>query len=157
MKVVAIDSVTGKEISATIDESNTKFFDFMGAFDYSDEQLLSQIDKMNVSADIKALLYSFSKTTIKAGKVILKIGRKILDILLSIIKAFPNVTFGLIFGWLVGALLSAIPYLGHVLGPLATPIAMAFGSALGAKADLEAGGLGKRIDAVLAEFSPLRA
>lgn len=156
MKVVAVDSVTGKEVSATIGEPNANFFTFIDAFDYSDEQLRSQIDKMNVSADIKALLYSFSKTTIKAGKVILKIGRKIIDILLSIIKEFPNVTFGLLFGWIVGVLISSIPILGPILGPLAKPIAMAFGSALGAKADLEAGELGKRINVILAEFAPLR-
>ena len=88
--------------------------------------------------------------------MILKIGRKIIDILFSLMRAFPNVTFGIIFGLVVGALIAAIPFIGAVLGGLATHIAVAFGVVLGAKADFESGGLGKRIEAVLAEFAPLR-
>ena len=157
MKVVAIDSKTGKEVISNISDPDPSFFSFIGGVELSDEQIRSKIDRMNVSADVKSLLYSFSKTTIKAGKALLKIGRKIIDILFSLIRAFPNVTFGVIVGLVVGALIAAIPLIGFVLGSLATSIAVAFGFIMGAKADFEAGDIGARIEALVAQFAPLRA
>jgi hypothetical protein len=157
MKVVSIDSKTGKEVITDIADPDPSFFSFIGGTELSDEEIRSKIDRMNVSADVKALLYSFSKATIKAGKVLLKIGRKIIDIIFSLIKAFPNITFGIIFGLVVGALITAIPVIGFVLGSLATSIAVAFGFIVGAKADFESGDIGARVDALVAEFSPLRA
>ena len=157
MEVISIEPASGKEISTTIPDQKPESFALFDEFELSDEQVRNQIDRMKVSADVKALLYSFSKATIRAGKMILKIGRKIIDILFSLMKAFPNVTFGIVFGLVVGALIATIPLIGAVLGVLATHIAVAFGVVLGAKADFESGGLGKRVEAVLAEFSPLRA
>lgn len=156
MKVVSIDPKTGKEVVAEIHDPSPGFFTFVSSVDLTDEKIRSHIDRMNVSADIKALLYSFSKATIKAGKIILKIGRKIIDILFALIRAFPNITFGIIFGLVVGALVASIPVIGVALGSLATTIAVAFGFVLGAKADLMAGDMGARIDAVLAQFAPLQ-
>lgn len=157
MKVVSIDSKTGKEVTTEIPDPSPDFFVFVSGSDLSDEQIRAQIDKMNVSADVKALLYSFSMATIRAGKVILKIGRKILDILFAIIRAFPNITFGILFGLVVGALVASVPVIGFVLGSLATTIAVAFGFVVGAKADLMSGEMGQRMDTILAQFSPLRA
>jgi hypothetical protein len=157
VKVISIDPKTGKEVVTEIADPDPSFFSFVAGTDLTDEQIKSLIDRMNVSADVKALLYSFSKATIKAGKVILKIGRKIIDILFAVVRAFPNITFGVIFGLIVGALVASIPILGAVFGSLATAIAVAFGIAIGAKADLLEGDMGKRIEGILAQFSPLRA
>lgn len=156
MKVVSIDPSTGKEVVTDIANPDPSFFSFIDGMEWSDEQIRAQIDQMNVSADLKALLYSFSKTTIKAGKAILKIGRKILDILFATIRAFPNITFGVIFGLVVGALVASIPLLGFALGSLAMKIAVAFGFVLGAKQDFMEGDIGKRIENILAQFSPLQ-
>lgn len=112
---------------------------------------------MNVSADTKALLYSFSKATIKTGRMIVKIGRKIVDVLLSIARQFPNLTFGVVFGLVVGLLVSAIPLIGAVLGSLALSISMALGVAMGGYQELQSGDLKNRLETVLAEFAPLRA
>lgn len=157
MKIVSIDPKTGKEVVTEIADPSPGFFSFIDGIDLTDEQIKSQIDRMNVSADVKALLYSFSKATIKAGKVILKIGRKIVDILFAVVRAFPNITFGVIFGLIVGALVASIPVIGLVFGALATTIAVAFGFVVGAKADLLEGDMGKRVEGILAQFSPLRA
>ena len=157
MKVVSIDSKTGEEVVTEINDPRPDFFAFINDVTLTDSQLRSMIDKMDVSADVKAMLYSFSKVTIRAGNVILQIGRKIVDILFAILRAFPNITFGVVFGLIVGALVASIPVLGAVLGSLATTIAVAFGFVVGAKADLLSGEMGQRIDAILAQFSPLSA
>lgn len=157
MKIVSIDPTTGKELITEIEDPNPSFFSFVADTDLTDEQIKSLIDRMDVSADVKALLYSFSKATIKAGKVILKIGRKIVDILFAAVRAFPNITFGVIFGLIVGALVASIPVIGFVFGSLATTIAVAFGFVVGTKADLLEGDMGKRIEGILSQFAPLRA
>ena len=156
MKVVSIDSKTGKEVATEIPDPSPGFFAFVDGNDLTDAQIRSYIDRMNVSADTKSLLYSFSKATVRVGKAILKIGRKILDILFSLVRAFPNITFGVIFGLVVGALVASIPIIGIVLGSLATTIAVAFGFVVGAKADFMSDDMGARIEAVLAQFEPLR-
>ena len=156
MKIVSTDSKSGKEVVTDIADPNPSFFTFIQDINLTDAQVRVQIDAMSISADIKAMLYSFSKTTIKAGRVILKIGKKILDILFSLLRAFPNITFGIIFGLIVGALVASIPVLGVAIGSLATTIAVAFGFVMGAKGDLASGEMGKRVDIVLAQFAPLR-
>ena len=156
MKLIAIDSKTGKEITTEVPDSNSDFLSFLNTFELTDEQLRQKIDRINASADVKSLLFSFSKTSIKAGKIIIKIGKKIIDILFSFIRAFPNITFGVIFGLVVGALVASIPLIGFVLGSLATSIAVAFGFILGAKADMESGEIGEKINALLDQFAPLR-
>lgn len=157
MKVISVDSKTGKEIITEIQDPSPSFFTFVDGMNLTEDMVCSYIENMNVSADVKSLLYAFSKATIKIGKKIVKIGRKIIDILFSMVKAFPNITFGIIFGLVVGALVASIPIIGLVLGSLATTIAVAFGFVLGAKADFESGDMGARIDSIVAQFAPLRS
>lgn len=157
MEVTSIDAKTGKEVKVSIPDPEPKFFDFANSFELNDAELRSRIDHFNVSADTKALLYSFAKATIKVGKVIVKIGRKLIDLLFSLVRQFTSLTFGAVFGLLVGLLISAIPVIGVVLGPIAIPLCTAFGVAVGGYAELQAGNLKGRLDAILAEFAPLRA
>lgn len=157
MKITLIDAQTGKEIQNEISDPNPSFFEFMRNVNLTDDEIRSKIDQMNVSADVKSLLYSFSKTTIRAGQAIVKIGRKLIDIIFALMRAFPNITFGIIFGLVVGMLIAAIPFLGLLLGALVTKLAVLFGIVLGAKAELESGDLGKRVEALISEFAPLRS
>ena len=151
-----IDPKTGKEFRAVIQEPQPAFFEFVGNVELNDAQIRARIDRMDVSADTKALLYSFSKSTLNMGKVLVKIGRKVIDILFTMLRQFPHMTFGVLFGLILGALVASIPLIGMVLGPVAFPIAIAFGVTLGAKADFAQGDIGDRIAAILAEFAPLR-
>jgi len=157
MDILTIDAKTGKEATMSIPDINSGFFAFANNFELNDEQVRSFIDRMKISADAKALLYQFSKATIRAGAAIIKIGRKIIDILFSTMNAFPNITFGVIFGLVVGALVASIPLIGAVLGSLATAIAVILGVVLGANEELKSGDLGERVKVILAEFSSLRS
>lgn len=156
MKVSIIDEQTGKEIQNEIPEPQPEFFSFVRETQLHEDQISSTIDQMNVSADIKSILHSFSKTTIRAGKVILKIGRKIIDFIFALMKSFPNITFGVIFGLVVGMLITSIPLLGILLGGLVTKLAVLFGFGLGSKMEFDSGDLGQRVESLIAEFAPLR-
>lgn len=157
MKVTIIDEQTGKEFQNEIPEPKAEFFSFVRETNLNEDQIRSSIDQMNVSADIKSLLHSFSKTTIRAGRAILKIGRKIIDFIFSLMKTFPYITFGVIFGLVAGMLIASIPLFGIVLGGLVTKLAVLFGFVLGSKTEFDSGDLGQRVESLIAEFAPLRA
>lgn len=121
----------------------------------SDEAIKRMIDKLNISADAKSLLYTLSKATIKVGEYIIKIGRKILDAVCYTFKEFPMATFGTVFGGIVGALITSIPFLGQILGPIVTPILMALGLVGGLVLDFQDKILERKIARKVAEFTPL--
>lgn len=151
------DPESGEEYEAEVGDVDAEFVVSMSDFDMADDDIKRFIDNLNISADIKSLLYSFTKATIRAGKYIIKIGRKIIDYVISLCKAYPNVTVGAIFGAVVGYLISAIPIIGVVLGPLFTPIAIAIGIVIGIKEDLKDKDLERKIAEIKAKFSPLGA
>jgi len=155
MKVKGVDPKTGDEIEVEIENPNDGFFETMRNFDMSDEAIKRMIDKLNVSADAKSLLYTLSKATLKVGEYIIKIGRKILDAVCHIFKEFPMATFGVVFGGIVGTLITSIPVLGQIIGPIVTPILMALGLVGGLVLDFQDKMLERKIAVKVAEFSPL--
>lgn len=155
MKVKGVDPNTGKEVEIEIENPEDGFFEAMRNFDMSDEAIKRMIDKLNISADAKSLLYTLSKATIKVGEYIIKIGRKILDVVCHTFKEFPMTTFGTVFGGILGSLISSIPFLGWVLGPVVTPILIALGMVGGLVLDFQDKMLERKIARKLAEFSPL--
>lgn len=157
MKVKGVNPDTGEEFEAEADQVDKGFIDSMLDFKLSDEDIKKLIDNLNVSADMKSLLYKFSKATIMAGEVVLKIGRKIIDYVCLFVKEFPMATFGMIFGAIAGFLISAIPVIGVVLGSYVTPIIVALGFIIGAPFDIKDNALARKIAEANAKFSPLNA
>ena len=103
--------------------------------------IVDQIDRMDISADAKALLRDLARITIRVGEVVIAIGRKALDFALELTKVFPNMVFGVIVGLIVGALVGSVP----IIGPLLAPLAVAFGLAKGALEDVQDTGLRGRV------------
>jgi len=157
MKVVGVNPKTGEEVEMEVDDLNNDFFKSMRDFVMSDEAIKSQIERLDISADAKELLYTFSKATIKVGEYVVKIGRKIIDFICLVFKEYPTVTFGAIFGAIAGFLVSAIPLLGLILGPIVTPILIACGMVVGLYEDLKDKELARKIAGINARFSPLGA
>lgn len=120
------------------------------------KELLSRLDNLPVSADAKALLCKMAGTAMKVGTTVVKIGHKILEVVLGIVTRFPNASFGLVFGAIAGALIGGIPLIGFVLGPVVTPLLAAFGLLMGAKADFADAALEGRIMEAVAAFDPLK-
>jgi len=127
----------------------------MSVFKMSDEKIKELISNLNISADAKSLLHSFSKATIIAGKKIINIGKKIIDFICHLFKEYPSATFGMIFGAIAGVLISTIPILGVLLGPLLAPIAILLGLVSGVHQDIKDKDLARKIAEINAQFSPL--
>ena len=88
--------------------------------------------------------------------MVIRIGKKIVEIVLMIASKFPNATFGLVLGLIVGALVASIPLIGGLLGAFVLPIAAAFGLATGYVDDVRDQSLAKKVAEASAMFQPLK-
>ncbi|NVK41157.1 MAG: hypothetical protein HWE39_07920 [Oceanospirillaceae bacterium] len=145
MKVEGVDPVSGKKITEEASRLTADDVAEINRSGISEENLKSTIDGLNISADAKSVLYEISKSTVKAGKFILKIGRKILDIVVSLFRSYPEAGFGLILGSILGFLIGAIPIVGFILGPVVGPLFAAFGLILGFQQDISNKALAREI------------
>ena len=157
MKINGENSNTGEKFETDADDVNEEFVESMSEFDMADDEIKRFIDNLNISADVKSLLYSFTKATIRVGNYIIKIGRKIIDYVCSAFREYPNAGFGLIFGAIVGFLVSSIPVIGVVLGSTFIKVAAALGLIVGLKEDIKDKALARKVAEINASFSPLGA
>ena len=155
MKVLGKNLETGEEFITESDDLDNKFIQSMSIFDMAEDKTKKIIDGLDISADAKSMLFSFSKVTIRAGETIIKIGRKIIDYICNVFTEFPSTSFGLLFGAIAGFLIASIPIIGVVLGPLFGPIAMILGLVGGLGEDLKDRALIRRVSEINAKFNPL--
>ena len=147
---------TGVEFQTVIEDLNQDFLASINNFSLTDDEIRKSIDNLNVSADVKSLLFQFTKVTLKAGDFLLKIGRKIIEFVCLMYREYKNATFGMLFGAIVGLLLASIPVLGVILGPLFTPIAIGLGLVLGLNEDIKDKQLERKIAEINAKLAPLK-
>jgi len=133
-----------------------EFLAAMRSMQLSDQQIKRMIDRLDISADSKAMLHGFAKATIQVGAHVIKIGRKLIDYVCAVFKEFPKATFGIVFGTIIAALLASIPLLGAVLAPIATPILIALGLVMGTVEDWRDQQLERKIKEIQAELAPLK-
>ena len=153
IEVEFIDAETGKLASKKVKEPPMSFFEAVRSERWTDRQIETFIDRLDISADAKANLASFAKVTLKVGREVVRIGRKIVDVLFSFLRHFPGIAFGVIFAVVITTLLSAIPLLGAILGPVASTLILAFGGYV----DLKNPAFSARLDAFIEELRPLAA
>jgi len=156
MKIIATNPETGAEFQAESKSITSEFIAMMANFEMTDEGIKRVIDNLDVSADVKSLLYTFSKATIKAGEYVLKVGRKIIDFVCTLFREYRNASFGLIFGAIAGILISMVPIIGCVLGSVVTPILILMGMANGLYEDMKDKQLERKIAEITSKFSPLK-
>jgi hypothetical protein len=155
MEIRGMSPETGKEYLANAQKVDRNFIKFLTDFEMSQKGVKRLIDNLDISADEKVLLFSFSEATIRVGEYVVKIGRKIIDVVCKICKEYPSTSFGVILGLIAGFLLSSIPVIGVVLGPIFAPIAVLLGLLGGLIEDLKDKALIRRIKEAQASFSPL--
>ena len=109
---------SGKTIEK-MEISNTELpnLDEISKLSQSKRKLYKQIEKLSISADAKALLFTMTDTVIKIGKVLIPIGRAILGAALELLKIFPTLTLAVILAkflpllvpmWMVKVKLAAL-------------------------------------------------
>ncbi|MBF0220544.1 MAG: hypothetical protein HQL49_13600 [Gammaproteobacteria bacterium] len=157
MMVEGVNVETGKTVQLNSDLLNDDVIFSLAKIELTETQLKRKIDNLSVSADLKSLIFSIAKTTIKVGNRIVKLGAKLLEYVFQLFQQHPETTFGMIFGAIIGVLVWSIPFLGVVLGPLVTPVAIAFGMIKGAQIDINNAELKNKIEKVNSEFKAFEA
>lgn len=155
MIVEAVEPKSGKTMRMECAASSENELRDLLSFEISDDLLKKKINSMAISADAKSVLFTIAKVSVRVGSTVVKIGRKILDVIATVLSDFPMASTGVVFGAIFGFLVGSIPVLGLVLGPFVGAIAVAFGFAMGAIQDFGNKALEQRIKASVAPFETL--
>ncbi|MDA7430150.1 hypothetical protein PGB28_16935 [Primorskyibacter aestuariivivens] len=126
-------------------------------------KIKSFLDKSNLSADMKALLYDIARVTVKIGTTVIFIGRRIFEIASALASKFPNLTIGTLVGLVIATLLGgtlgamsiagATPFAG--LAALLSKLVVLLGVGKGFIDDLRNNAAKAEMDRVSAQFNAL--
>ena len=130
---------------------------FINTTEHSDAQILRQIESRSVSADAKALLADLLKLATRVGQSVLRVGRKIIDFVLSMVRAFPHMGFAAMVAVVVTALIAMVPFIGLALASVIGPLALALGIVVGGAVEFQSPDLEARVRNFAARFSGLAA
>ena len=130
---------------------------FVNSTERSDAQILRRIESLSLSADAKALLADLLKLGTEVGRAVLRIGRKVLDFVLSLVQQFPKLGFAVVLAAVLAALLSMVPVIGGLLSPVLTPLALARGVSWCALTEYETDDLADRVKEFAARFAQAAA
>ena len=158
MIVKATNIDTGEQYEMDIPDLKEADVEKMGKEFATDEQILNHIEKLNISAEIKAMLFKFAKFSISVGDKAIKIGKKIIEIVMMLVSKYKMATFGLILGAFLTLLIGSIPILGGILAGFLGPLLMLFGLTKGVWEDLKKSNpdLSGSISEAGSVFSPLK-
>lgn len=115
------------------------------------------VERMDASADAKALIMDIAGVSVKIGEKLVAIGRKVVSFVFDLVQRFPNSIFGIIMAFTVSALIGSVPFIGAALAPILAPLLLAFGLTSGALADFKEAGVTARIQGLEQQFSALAA
>ncbi|KQY95036.1 hypothetical protein ASD25_17100 [Brevundimonas sp. Root1423] len=118
-------------------------------------EIVRRIERLHVSADLKALLSTLIETTVVVGGKIVQIGCRVLAYIFDLAKSYPKVTFGVVAALVLSFLISSIPLLGPLLSPVLTPILLIIGLGWGALQDMIDGPMRNRLSGLEAQFKDL--
>jgi hypothetical protein len=117
------------------------------------------LDRTDLSADAKSIVLDVAQYTILVGDRIVALGRKLVSFAIELAKTFPNTLLGvalaLVLGALIASPIAAVPIIGAAIAGLLKTILIVFGLTQGVLADMRSGELGKRIENLIIQLSPL--
>lgn len=142
---------------ATVIAASPELVTFINTTERSDAQILRQIESLSVSADAKALLADLLKLATRVGQSVLRVGRKIIDFVLSMVRAFPHMGFAAIVAVVVTALIAMVPFIGLALASVLGPLALALGIVVGGAVEFQSPDFEARVRDFAAGFSGLAA
>lgn len=117
---------------------------------FSAAEFRRMIDNLDdIPAEVRTLLTELLNFTIKAGTVVLEVGKKIIEVVKALAKNFPHITAGIIIAVVLSFLVSCIPVLGFLLSWICTPLFLLVGVGAGTWKEYENTDLGKALKDVM--------
>lgn len=129
MKVSATNIKTGETVTKDANEADIKRMRKIleGATPGSDEKLRARLDNLDLPGEVKAALASWTDWVIKIGRRTYKIGRRLLDLFISLVSRYPSMTTAMLLGIFCWFVLSHVPFVGDLLGMAITGVLMLIG------------------------------
>ena len=102
---------------------------------------MDQLDRVEMSADAKAIVAQVLDTTVTVGKKVFEIGRQLVAYVFDLMKRFQGIAFGVGIALTVSFLVASTPLIGGPLATMLIPLLLAFGLIQGALEDVRNGAL----------------
>ena len=103
----------------------------------TNQQLREHLERLPVSAEVKAILFNLAKFAIRAGETIVLIGKRLVEIGLTLANKYPNTTMGVIVAALLASLIALVPVIGPVISAFLAPLMVLYGLVDGFLADFK--------------------
>lgn len=132
-----------------------EFVGFVNLTSETDAATRRRLDNLPVSADIKALLGKLLDLSAKVGEASLRIGRKVLQFTLEMLRLFPHVGFIVLLTLVISTLVSLVPIVGGLLAAVLTPLGLLLGVTWGAYQDATSPELAARVTRFVDAFQAL--
>lgn len=120
-------------------------------------KLTDYIDRLDVSADFKAVLRDLAQVTTTVGSAVIAIGRKILSVALDIAVTFPGTMFGVAVASIVTLIVGTVPLVGPLLAAFVGPIILATGLTMGALRDFRSSAWSAKVTALQDKLAAVTA
>lgn len=127
---------------------------FVNCTERTDAQILRRIESLDISADAKALLGDLLRLATRVGDTVLRVGRKILDFVLSAVRQFPTLGFAVVIVTVITLLIAMVPLVGGLLASVVGPLGMALGVASAAALEFQDQDFRRRLTEFAAGFQP---
>lgn len=125
---------------------------FVNKTERTDGQIRRRIESLEVSADVKALLSDLLRLAARVGDTVLRIGRKVLDFVLTLARLFPTLTFAVVIASVLTMLVAMVPVVGGLLATIIGPLMYALGVAGAAALEVQTGDFRQRVAEFAAGF-----
>ncbi|MDR2193775.1 MAG: zinc ribbon domain-containing protein [Treponema sp.] len=129
-----LNPLNGSKYSANVDQQTLLNLNSECKDDREYDVWIDNLDGIN--ATLRDVFKKLVKHVVVAGKIIVKMGKVILNFIMKLVREFAHTIAGLAAGFILGLIFSSIPIIGWALGPLVLPLLMAVGGIAGFMEDM---------------------
>lgn len=122
MIIKALHPDTGAEISLDVPVLKEQDLNLLAEEQSPRNRVLRMLENLDLNAETKVFLSKFLDYSITVGGVLVRLGKKVLEIALFVASRLPMLTFWTVLAAVVAFLISQIPILGSILSAFLAPL-----------------------------------
>lgn len=122
MIIKALHPDTGEAISLDVPLLNEQDLNLLAEEQAPRDRVLRMLENLDLNAETKLFLSKLLDYSITVGGVLVRLGKKVLEIALFVASRLPLLTFWTVLAAVVAFLISQIPILGSILSAFLAPV-----------------------------------
>ena len=122
MIIKALHPDTGETISLDVPLLNEQDLNLLAEEQAPRDRVLRMLENLDLNAETKLFLSKLLDYSITVGGVLVRLGKKVLEIALFVASRLPLLTFWTVLAAVVAFLISQIPILGSILSAFLAPV-----------------------------------